>query len=157
MGSTLRLGLTCCATYRVEKDICTGDVFLYDRAVQHHRFLLEKKSTSIYVFRVDRAKRMHVVSSSFTQFFSSASLCSTTVQRNLAARAMFGSIAGFILASTYVTDSLLFAFPVDCFCLTHDVGIHYFLALRTTYCIVCLLYTSPSPRDLSTSRMPSSA
>ena len=24
-------------------------------------------------------------------------------------------------------------------------------------CIVCLLYTSPSPRDLSTSRMPSSA
>ena len=25
------------------------------------------------------------------------------------------------------------------------------------YCITCLLYTSPSPRDLSTSRMPSSA
>ena len=24
-------------------------------------------------------------------------------------------------------------------------------------CILCLLYTSPSPRDLSTSRMPSSA
>ena len=24
-------------------------------------------------------------------------------------------------------------------------------------CLVCLLYTSPSPRDLSTSRMPSSA
>ena len=24
-------------------------------------------------------------------------------------------------------------------------------------CVVCLLYTSPSPRDLSTSRMPSSA
>ena len=24
-------------------------------------------------------------------------------------------------------------------------------------CIICLLYTSPSPRDLSTSRMPSSA
>ena len=27
----------------------------------------------------------------------------------------------------------------------------------TAQCIVCLLYTSPSPRDLSTSRMPSSA
>ena len=26
-----------------------------------------------------------------------------------------------------------------------------------TWCYVCLLYTSPSPRDLSTSRMPSSA
>ena len=24
-------------------------------------------------------------------------------------------------------------------------------------CVICLLYTSPSPRDLSTSRMPSSA
>ena len=32
-------------------------------------------------------------------------------------------------------------------------------AVRTTGAIVsgCLLYTSPSPRDLSTSRMPSSA
>ena len=28
---------------------------------------------------------------------------------------------------------------------------------RATLCISCLLYTSPSPRDLSTSRMPSSA
>jgi len=28
---------------------------------------------------------------------------------------------------------------------------------RTIYSIDCLLYTSPSPRDLSTSRMPSSA
>ena len=26
-----------------------------------------------------------------------------------------------------------------------------------TRCVACLLYTSPSPRDLSTSRMPSSA
>ena len=29
--------------------------------------------------------------------------------------------------------------------------------LRKSFTIVCLLYTSPSPRDLSTSRMPSSA
>ena len=28
---------------------------------------------------------------------------------------------------------------------------------RCSQCGVCLLYTSPSPRDLSTSRMPSSA
>jgi len=28
---------------------------------------------------------------------------------------------------------------------------------KTTQVIICLLYTSPSPRDLSTSRMPSSA
>ena len=31
------------------------------------------------------------------------------------------------------------------------------LALEKTKCKDCLLYTSPSPRDLSTSRMPSSA
>ena len=30
-------------------------------------------------------------------------------------------------------------------------------APSTGYCNTCLLYTSPSPRDLSTSRMPSSA
>ena len=32
-----------------------------------------------------------------------------------------------------------------------------FLTSRAVYLLVCLLYTSPSPRDLSTSRMPSSA
>ena len=31
------------------------------------------------------------------------------------------------------------------------------LSLISRHCITCLLYTSPSPRDLSTSRMPSSA
>ena len=31
------------------------------------------------------------------------------------------------------------------------------LILKCRYCSSCLLYTSPSPRDLSTSRMPSSA
>ena len=31
------------------------------------------------------------------------------------------------------------------------------LARRGKYVMICLLYTSPSPRDLSTSRMPSSA
>ena len=32
-----------------------------------------------------------------------------------------------------------------------------YLGLTTTIFLACLLYTSPSPRDLSTSRMPSSA
>ena len=31
------------------------------------------------------------------------------------------------------------------------------LEIETSRAIACLLYTSPSPRDLSTSRMPSSA
>ena len=35
-----------------------------------------------------------------------------------------------------------------------DAGVQY--KMRTDV-YVCLLYTSPSPRDLSTSRMPSSA
>ena len=38
------------------------------------------------------------------------------------------------------------------FTLTHGSGSSGYQGLRT-----CLLYTSPSPRDLSTSRMPSSA
>ena len=44
---------------------------------------------------------------------------------------------------------------------THNVGIQQpiFLPLHREdkYKLTCLLYTSPSPRDLSTSRMPSSA
>ena len=38
---------------------------------------------------------------------------------------------------------------------TMDMTINY--SIQTTDSLVCLLYTSPSPRDLSTSRMPSSA
>ena len=37
------------------------------------------------------------------------------------------------------------------------IQIPAFLARQTDLLIACLLYTSPSPRDLSTSRMPSSA
>ena len=33
----------------------------------------------------------------------------------------------------------------------------YALEMARKYDYICLLYTSPSPRDLSTSRMPSSA
>ena len=32
-----------------------------------------------------------------------------------------------------------------------------YITEKTSYILTCLLYTSPSPRDLSTSRMPSSA
>ena len=44
----------------------------------------------------------------------------------------------------------------------HDVGRQYMESqlgdsVTSTYIENCLLYTSPSPRDLSTSRMPSSA
>ena len=42
----------------------------------------------------------------------------------------------------------------------HTVAVHNgnkFIPVYVTENMVCLLYTSPSPRDLSTSRMPSSA
>ena len=41
-------------------------------------------------------------------------------------------------------------------CVTWTLGNEHFVELQTAY-HSCLLYTSPSPRDLSTSRMPSSA
>ena len=39
----------------------------------------------------------------------------------------------------------------------HLPRIAWHIGNRHTPCQICLLYTSPSPRDLSTSRMPSSA
>ena len=36
-------------------------------------------------------------------------------------------------------------------------GLHHVLEVDIALPVACLLYTSPSPRDLSTSRMPSSA
>ena len=38
-----------------------------------------------------------------------------------------------------------------------NAGSKYKKSARTVGDVICLLYTSPSPRDLSTSRMPSSA
>ena len=40
---------------------------------------------------------------------------------------------------------------------TAESGAHGAVPQRIECCYICLLYTSPSPRDLSTSRMPSSA
>ena len=37
------------------------------------------------------------------------------------------------------------------------VGDYFIQVCTTTPCMICLLYTSPSPRDRSVSRMPSSA
>ena len=41
--------------------------------------------------------------------------------------------------------------------LAHEIPMSSHLGVNKTYHKICLLYTSPSPRDLSTSRMPSSA
>ncbi len=41
--------------------------------------------------------------------------------------------------------------------ITHDMAVVEHIATRVVVMYLCLLYTSPSPRDLSTSRMPSSA
>ena len=49
----------------------------------------------------------------------------------------FASVFGVLLAATYLADRFITQLPEDA--------------------KICLLYTSPSPRDLSTSRMPSSA
>ena len=71
----------------------------------------------------------------------------TTDQRNdlwkkfLTVTGMFrgeGSVCAVWLSGSYLTSKEM----------PHDVDAVYWL---------CLLYTSPSPRDLSTSRMPSSA
>ena len=43
------------------------------------------------------------------------------------------------------------------FILPHNKNLRPYWMLRLGLYIYCLLYTSPSPRDLSTSRMPSSA
>ena len=50
--------------------------------------------------------------------------------------------------------ALSMAVGVMCIVVLISVGLGYEQAYRES---ICLLYTSPSPRDLSTSRMPSSA
>ena len=39
----------------------------------------------------------------------------------------------------------------------HSIGVMHLAGMFSEHLLYCLLYTSPSPRDLSTSRMPSSA
>ena len=42
-------------------------------------------------------------------------------------------------------------------CVCKDVHVRHGYGTHVTYVITCLLYTSPSPRDATLSRMPSSA
>ena len=71
------------------------------------------------------------------------------------------ALAGEYLAASYLMrfcDSVIIApegHKSDLI-LDHQ-GQLYKVQVKTTNSIYCLLYTSPSPRDLSTSRMPSSA
>ena len=72
-------------------------------------------------------------------------------------------IAGLRFGLTFIGIQPARGYQVDPSAVYHDPDLvppHGYLAfyfwLRNTYG-ACLLYTSPSPRDLSTSRMPSSA
>ena len=73
---------------------------------------------------------------------------------------------------TFIAWSLVFLYLTSLIGLRHVVGVDpelialasatwlfivLFVAASCTCHVICLLYTSPSPRDLSTSRMPASA
>ena len=70
-------------------------------------------------------------------------------------------LSGEILAGTflktpnYILVEVLAQSKLDFICL--DAEHSPFDRAALDQCLACLLYTSPSPRDLSTSRMPSSA
>ena len=57
---------------------------------------------------------------------------------------VFTVIAGLTLALTARDPNMLIVYP-------------FFFVGSVTQCYACLLYTSPSPRDATLSRMPSSA
>ena len=63
---------------------------------------------------------------------------------------------GIVLASDSRTNAGLDNVNIYSKMLTYDVGDRTVIIV-TSGNLGCLLYTSPSPRDLSTSRMPSSA
>ena len=63
------------------------------------------------------------------------------IGNNLVSLAVISGLAALVLANPVIRTILLFASAA------------YLIYLAAS----CLLYTSPSPRDLSTSRMPSSA
>ena len=67
--------------------------------------------------------------------------------------AYFGANLILILATTISIRSFIHLFNDEWFFIT----IVQMLGGSIGFLIACLLYTSPSPRDLSTSRMPSSA
>ena len=62
---------------------------------------------------------------------------------------------GNLLSPKFDNDGLI---PVVTTCAnTKEVLMHGYMNMEALKLTICLLYTSPSPRDLSTSRMPSSA
>ena len=61
-------------------------------------------------------------------------------------------------AGTQLADVLVSCSPRGYLLVRRRVGhLPRHATVRACPCVLCLLYTSPSPRDLSTSRMPSSA
>ena len=68
------------------------------------------------------------------------------------------SISGWML-QRHVYKTLLADIVLHCLlsCSTDDRCQSFNFVISSHMCEFCLLYTSPSPRDLSTSRMPSSA
>ena len=87
----------------------------------------------------------------------------------IAIAAMTADHIAWLLFPGYPTDPLPIILhiigrltcPIMCFFIAE--GYHYtrdikkYTARLFVFAVICLLYTSPSPRDLSTSRMPSSA
>ena len=75
------------------------------------------------------------------------------VRRGLerAIRLLMPAFVGFLIWLLFYTSK------VGDFGKAYDFIFSYDLSLINAELIICLLYTSPSPRDLSTSRMPSSA
>ena len=63
--------------------------------------------------------------------------------------ALLAPSLGYILLTDGITTSVAIQ--------RVTAGLNSFPLLAVPLFILCLLYTSPSPRDLSTSRMPSSA
>ena len=74
---------------------------------------------------------------------------------------IFGAIASFIavrFAAKRPNKTYRFGFgKAESFAAVFQVCLVVLAALHLLEAVICLLYTSPSPRDLSTSRMPSSA
>ena len=64
-----------------------------------------------------------------------------------------GDIFSVRIAGNFVNEDILGSMEFAC----RLAGTKVIVVLGHTSCGACLLYTSPSPRDLSTSRMPSSA
>ena len=81
-------------------------------------------------------------------------------------RSTWGLAPNIEMTATYIAPGG--EFPTSCEDVQKNIDMKVFFAGEHTYCDMrgsvhgayisgCLLYTSPSPRDLSTSRMPSSA